>query len=54
MKVAAFQFQGSDDVKENLLAIERGIERLESRKPCTIQPKNALGLGCSKLYSRNQ
>lgn len=27
MKVAAFQFHGSDDVKENLLAIERGIEK---------------------------
>lgn len=27
MKVAAFQFFGSDDVKENLVAIERGIEK---------------------------
>jgi len=27
MKIAAFQFQGSDAVKENLLAIERGIEK---------------------------
>ena len=27
MKVAAFQFHGSGDVKENLLAIERGIEK---------------------------
>ena len=27
MKVAAFQFRGCDDVKENLLAIERGIEK---------------------------
>jgi len=26
MKVAAFQFHGSNDIKENLLAIERGIE----------------------------
>ena len=27
MKVAAFQFRGCDDVKENLLAMERGIEK---------------------------
>jgi len=27
MKVAAFQFHGSDDVRENQLAIERGIEK---------------------------
>ena len=27
MKVAVFQFHGSGDVKENLLAIERGIEK---------------------------
>jgi len=27
MKVAAFQFHGSGDVKENLLAIERGTEK---------------------------
>jgi len=27
MKIAAFQFQGSDSIKENLLAIERGIEK---------------------------